>query len=343
MRFNFRILFFPFSVIYAMITDIRNFLYDKNILSTTNFEVPIINVGNLSLGGSGKTPQIEYLIRLLKNDYKIAVISRGYKRKTKGFIVADNTATPKSIGDEPYQIYKKFKDITIAVGENRAIAIRKVLDNFSPDVILLDDAFQHRRVKAGLNLLLTPYSRPFYHDFVFPSGHLRESRKNAKRADIVIVTKSPKTLESAKKTTVISRIHEYVKCPVFFSNIEYSKVISGQQNSINIEDLTSFNILLITGIANPEPLYSFLSEKNINFESLKFADHHHFSNADIKSIKQKFAGIKAEKKLILTTEKDYVRLAPHFNNDLYYLPIQTQIAENVLFNKKILDYVRGNQ
>ncbi len=342
-RFYLRLLLSPLAIIYGSITSVRNFLYDLNILKSTSFDIPVINVGNLSVGGTGKTPQIEYLIRLLQQEYKIAVISRGYKRKTKGFIVAYHNATPENIGDEPYQIYRKFKHVIVAVGENRVNAIRKVLDKFSPGVILLDDAFQHRRVNAGLNLLLTPYATPFYKDFILPAGHLREARDNAQRADIVLVTKSPNQLTDEQKTAIKKAIKKYTKAPVFFSSIAYDDQIYSQDTVLELKDLTGYQILLITGIANPQPLYSFLSEKNLNFDSLKFGDHHHFSEADIQKIKQKFKGLKASKRIILTTEKDYVRLSPHLTADLFYLSIQTKIEKNELFNKKILNYVRDNQ
>ena len=339
MRFNFRIILFPFAVVYAMITEIRNFLYDKHILTATSFDVPIINVGNLSVGGTGKTPQIEYLIRLLQKDYKIAVISRGYKRKTKGFIIADETATPEKIGDEPYQIYQKFKEVNVAVDADRVNAIRKVLAKIKPDVILLDDAYQHRRVKAGLNLLLTPFKQPFFKDYILPVGNLRECRHRANRADIVLVTKSTKALSQEQKHAYKQQIKPYTQAPVYFANIAYGTQIVGAQKAISLADLSEYKVLLVTGIANPEPLYSFLSEKNINFESLKFGDHHHFSPRDVNRIKSVFERIKETKKVILTTEKDYVRLQNHFNTDLFYLPIQTNVIENEMFNKKILAYV----
>ncbi len=336
-----RILLWPFSLLYAGITLVRNKLYDWQILDSVNFEIPVINVGNLRIGGTGKTPQVEYLVNLLKQHYKVAVISRGYKRKTKGYILAGPGATPQTIGDEPYQIYKKFgEDIIVAVGEDRAEAIRKVLDNFSPQVILLDDAFQHRHVKSGLNLLLTPFDYPFYDDLVLPAGNLREPKKGANRADIVLVTKAPKSIAKADENKIKQNINLYSNAPVYFSSIVYAPEIYRKNEAISLTDLQEFEVLLITGIANPGPLYSFLSEKNINFESLKFGDHHHFSQADIAAINTRFKRLKGPKKLILTTEKDYVRLSPLINEKLYYLPIQTKIWNEKQFNLKILDYVR---
>ncbi|HFX18078.1 MAG TPA: tetraacyldisaccharide 4'-kinase [Flavobacteriales bacterium] len=336
-----RVLLYPFALLYTLITDIRNLMYDKGYLSSQSFDIPIINVGNLSVGGTGKTPQIEYLIRLLKDDYKLAVISRGYKRHSKGFVLADQSATHESIGDEPFQIHQKFNDITLAVDENRVRAIRKVLDHFSPDVILLDDAYQHRAVKAGLNVLLTPFYKPFFNDFVLPSGNLRERRQNAKRADLVIVSKSPENIESSQKKALSDQITKYTNAPVFFSSIAYSPFVLNEKEQKALTDLKDYDILLVTGIANPKPLLAHLSKKNLNFESLKFGDHHHFSVADIKGIRHKFDSFKALKKIILTTEKDYVRLKPHIQKGLFYLPIQTKIKDRELFNQKILDYVRN--
>ncbi len=338
---KFRIILWPFSLIYATITELRNRLYDWQIFTGTKFDLPVINVGNLSVGGTGKTPQIEFLVRLLMPEFKVAVISRGYKRKTKGFQIAGKQSTPEQIGDEPYQIYQKFDGkIIVAVGENREEAIRKVLTNFSPQVILLDDAFQHRRIKAGLNILLTPFYRPFFKDFVLPAGNLRECRKNVKRADIVMVTKSPKPFNTNKEDAIKEKITRYKNLPVFFSTIQYDSKIFNQKEHMLLEELKNYEVLLITGIANPEPLYTFLSEKNINFESLKFGDHHHFSEVDIKRINGHFNQMKSPKKLILTTEKDYVRLQPLLKLPLYYLPIQTEIKNEQKFNHKILDYVR---
>ncbi len=340
---RFRLIFFPFILLYALITEVRNVLYDKGILTSTTFNIPVISVGNLNLGGSGKTPQIEYLIRLLQPDYKVAVISRGYKRLTKGFMVADVEVTPATIGDEPYQIYRKFDNVIVAVGEDRVAAVKKVIAIYNPDVILLDDAFQHRRINAGFQILLTPFDRPFYKDWLLPAGNLRELPKNARRADLVVVTKLPEKANPEKQQKVKKKIKKYAgNKAVFFSKIAYADYITNDIAKISLPDLKAYKILLITGIANPQPLYAFLSEKNINFESLKFGDHHRFSTTDIQRINKQYEDIKASKKLILTTEKDFVRLSSLLNDDvLFYLPIQTEIIDNEKFNNKIIDYVRN--
>ncbi len=341
---NFRLVLFPFSVLYALITEVRNYLYDKGVLKQYEFDVPVISVGNLNVGGSGKTPQIEYLIRLLQDDYKVVVISRGYKRLTKGFVEADNNVTPAEIGDEPYQIYRKFKDVIVAVGEDRVTAVQKVLEKHHPDVILLDDAFQHRRIKPGFQILLTSFKQPFYKDLLLPAGNLRELPKNAKRADVIVVTKSPENLESEVEKNIRQKIKKYSGNAVFFSRISYENHVTNGKKMLLISSLHEYEILLVTGIANPLPLFGFLSEKNIKFVNLEFGDHHRFSLADIQQIKTKFDRLKSSKKLILTTEKDFVRLSSLLSGeDLYYLPIQTQMVDSEMFNKKILEYVRSKK
>ncbi len=341
---NLRLILLPFSVLFALITEVRNFLYDRGILKQYEFDVPVISVGNLNVGGSGKTPQIEYLIRLLQPGYKVAVISRGYKRLTKGYIEANENSSPETIGDEPYQIYRKFKDIIVAVGENRVEAVRKVVKKHRPGVILLDDAFQHRRIKPGWQILLTPYKHLFYNDWMLPAGNLRELPKNVNRADMIIVTKLPENLDAKKQNKIRSKIAKFTGKEVYFSKINYAPYLTNEIKQLNINDLADYKILLITGIADTSQLYAFLSKKNINFEGLKFGDHHRFSPADIRRIKKKFAGIKSSKKLILTTEKDYVRLSFRLSGGmLYYLPIQTEIIEKKEFNQKVLAYVRSKK
>ncbi len=335
-----RYILIPFSLVYALITEIRNALYDRGWFVSQKFDLPVINVGNLSMGGTGKTPQIEYLIRLLETRYKVAFVSRGYKRKTKGFVVADTQASVARIGDEAFQIHQKFPKVYVAVGEKRLPAIRKVLVNSKTDVILLDDAFQHRAVSAGMNILITAYNKLFVDDFVLPAGDLRECRKHVKRADIVLVSKCPASIDEKEKAIIKQKIGKYFDKDIFFSTIAYDDFIWNKQSQININNLSQFEILLVTGIANPIPLYAFLSEKNCNFESLKFGDHHNFSSADISLITRRFERLEGKKKILLTTEKDYVRLQNLVDLPLYYLSIQTKVLERELFNKKILDYVR---
>ncbi|MDD7914587.1 tetraacyldisaccharide 4'-kinase [Polaribacter ponticola] len=327
-----RFLLFPFAVLYDLITSIRNFFFSVGIFKETTFKIPIIVVGNLSVGGTGKTPQIEYLVRLLKDQFKTSVLSRGYKRKTKGFVLVDNIHTADDVGDEPLQYFKKFNNINVAVNENRVEGIDKLIQNNSPEVILLDDAFQHRKVKGSFYILLTKYNDIFTDDFLLPTGNLRESRAGANRADVIIVTKCPCNLKDSDKKIIERKLKKYNK-KIFFSTISYASKISGSKQ-ILIEEVVDFEVLLITGIANPQPLTDFLKSKRIKFKHLKFSDHHNFSQKEINEIDDKFKIMKSDKKLILTTEKDYTRLE-NFIKDLSYIQIET----NFLSDKNEFDNI----
>jgi len=295
--------------------------------------MPIIAVGNLSVGGTGKTPQIEYLIRLLAGQYKIATLSRGYKRQSKGFILADKTSSALILGDEPYQFYQKFPNIQVAVDANRKEGIEQLLSQKNiPEVILLDDAFQHRKVKAGFYVLLTSYGDLFCDDFILPTGNLRESRTGAVRADVIVVTKCPTMISPSEQEAIRKKIGS--NKPLFFSSIAYDEFVVSGNHSIRVSEIMTTEKVLIAGIAKPKPFFDFLkNEKDI---LLQYADHHHFSDSDIADIKKQ-----AGHKMIVTTEKDYMRLAAHFLvNQLFYLPIKTTILEdNANFDKMILNYV----
>jgi len=333
-----RFLLFPFTLIYDLITRIRNLFFELGFLKQTSFNIPIIVVGNLSFGGTGKTPQIEYLIRLLKGGFKTAVLSRGYKRKTKGFVLLNDTHSVEDVGDEPLQYFKKFKDIDVAVDVNRVNGILKLITESSPNLVLLDDAFQHRKVKGSFYILLTKYDDLFTDDFLLPTGNLRESRAGAKRADIILVTKCPIDLSETSKNKIRDKFKKY-KTNVFFTTISYDLKTSGY-NSIFVDDLKDFEVLLITGIANPKPLVSFLNEKNVIFKHLKFSDHHNFTDKEIEKIKKDFDGLNSSKKLILTTEKDYVRLESSIEN-ISFLGIQTSfMEEQKLFNSIIKSHLK---
>jgi len=320
-----RFLLFPFSILYDLITTIRNILFDVNFLKSTSFKTPIIVVGNLSVGGTGKTPQIEYLIRLLKDTCNVSVLSRGYRRKTKGFLLVNKTHTAKDVGDEPLQYFKKFTNINVAVDEKRVEGIANLMVQKSPEVVLLDDAYQHRKVKGSFYILLTKYDDLFTDDFILPTGNLRESRRGAKRTNIILVTKCPANIDNKEKEFIKSKLQKFNKT-VFFTTIVYADKIAGSQN-ISIKELKEFEVLLITGIANPTPLLEFLSTQNIKFTHLKYVDHHQFSSKEIEDIQQKFNTIHADNKLILTTEKDYTRL---FNKlkELSFLEIETVFIED---------------
>lgn len=324
---------FPFVPIYYLATAIRNKLYDLNIKKSVSYGFPVICVGNLSVGGTGKTPMVEYLIVLVKDNYKVATLSRGYKRKTKGFQLANEKATAEILGDEPFQFYEKFKnEIIVAVDADRNNGIKKLQSlNENPDIILLDDAFQHRKVKAGFNILLTTYHNPYFKDVVLPTGNLREPKNGAKRADVIVVTKCPESISNTEKQGFVKKLKPERHQHVFFSSIQYASEIVSLNDKIKLSDLGYFT--LVTGIANPQPLVDFLTKNQLDFEHLNFKDHYHFSDLDIKNLETK--------ERILTTEKDFVRLKRHVSlkDKLYYLPINLKIDDNQKFNKLVKDFV----
>jgi tetraacyldisaccharide 4'-kinase len=330
-----RKLLFPFSIMYGLITRIRNFLFDKGYLKSTSFTIPIIAVGNLSVGGTGKTPQIEYLIRLLYKNYKIATLSRGYKRKSKGYFLANENATASILGDEPFQFHQKFPEIVVAVDENRTNGIQQLLSlENKPEVILLDDAFQHRKVKAGFYILLTAYNDLYANDFILPAGNLRESRKGAKRADIIIVTKCPENLSTNEQNSIKNKLKLAIHQQLYFTFIVYDDFIYSKNNKISLNEIKTSSKLIIAGIAKPEPFFDYL--KSNDDECVAFPDHHDFTENDLVEITKKAKG-----KIIITTEKDYVRLQEKLKVDtLFYLPIKSSFIDNKEdFNKKIIDYV----
>ena len=324
---------FPFVPVYYMVTATRNKLYDWGIKKSVSYDFPVICVGNLSVGGTGKTPMVEYLITLFKDNHKIATLSRGYKRKTKGFLLADNTATAETLGDEPFQFYEKFKnDILVAVDAERNHGIGKLrsLKN-RPDIILLDDAFQHRNVKAGFNILLTTYGNPYFNDIVLPTGNLREPKSGAKRADVIVVTKCPENISESEKKVFIEKLKLEKHQHVFFSTIKYADEVVSLNSKLKIRTLPDFN--LVTGVANPHPLVGFLKENGLSFNHLSFNDHHHFSDDDIRLLETK--------ELIVTTEKDFVRLKQYrsLQDKLFYLPINVDLDGHEIFNALIKDFV----
>ena len=331
-----RILLFPIAILYGGITSMRNFLFDKGIFKSYTFDLPIIAVGNLSVGGTGKTPQIEYLIRLLSNKYNVATLSRGYKRKSEGFILADENSNATILGDEPFQFYKKFKNIQVAVDANRRNGIENLLKKLDkPQIILLDDAFQHRKVKAGFYVLLTTFSELYCNDYMLPTGNLRESRSGANRANLIIVTKCPKTISENEQSKIRKKLKLKNYQHLFFSYIEYDDKIYSDNETKLVSEIKVQPKLLLAGIAKPKPFFDFL--KNDSDAIMTFPDHHDFSENDIENIK-----LKAKDNLIITTEKDYVRLLGKFQeNQLFYLPIKSSFVSNGAdFDKNILDYIQ---
>jgi len=330
-----RKILFPFAVLYGFITSIRNFLFDMGFLKSYSFDVPIIAVGNLSVGGTGKTPQIECLIRLLSNQYRVATLSRGYKRQSEGFVLANENSNALELGDEPFQFYQKFRNIQVAVDANRKNGIEQLLSSpIKPEIILLDDAFQHRKVKAGLYIMLTSYGDLYCDDFMLPTGNLRESRSGVKRADIVIVTKCPPNLPLEAQNAIKKRLNLSPNQSLFFTFIEYDEVVYSNEKIIKVDEVKTMSKLLLAGIAKPESFFIHL--KQGNDECLTFPDHHHFSESELQEIKEK-----ANNKIIVTTEKDYVRLKGSILSDqLYYLPIKSSFLSDANdFNKNILEYV----
>ena len=330
-----RKILFPFAILYGFITSFRNFLFDKAILKSHSFDLPIIAVGNLSVGGTGKTPQIEYLIRLLSPSYKIATLSRGYKRKSEGFILADSTSNAEILGDEPFQFYQKFPNILVAVDGNRKNGIEQLLQMSKPDIILLDDAFQHRKVKAGFYILLTAYNDLYADDFILPTGNLRESRSGAERANIIVVTKCPANLSEKEQNSIERKLKLELSQKLFFTSIAYDEFIFSEEKQVLISEIKNSDKVLLAGIAKPEPFFDYLkSESDI---VLTYPDHHHFSEKDISEIKSKANG-----KIIITTEKDYVRLKGNLSKEqLFYLPIKSSFLDNrVYFDEMILNYIK---
>ena len=330
-----RILLLPFSILYGIIVSIRNLLYDWRILTSTSFDIPIITVGNLSVGGTGKTPQIEYLVRLLQDDSQVAVLSRGYKRKSEGFVLANENTTVEALGDEPFQYHQKFPKINVAVNGDRVEGVKQLM-TLKPktNLILLDDAYQHRKIKAGYQILLTSYSDLFYKDFMMPTGNLRELWWGKNRADVIVVTKCPSDLSKEDQEKITAKIHPLPSQKVFYSSIAYSPILKGYKE-IKLKELQNQKIVLVTGIAKPEPLVAHLKSKGLKFEYLKFPDHHNFTADEIKMIQQK-----EKKAVILTTEKDYVRLEKDIKK-LLYIPIETVFLNNkTTFDKEILAFVK---
>lgn len=318
-----RFLLLPFAILYGLGVRLRHFLYDRGWLSSKRYPFPIICVGNLAVGGTGKTPMVEYLVRLLGQE-QVAILSRGYRRKTRGFVLADDSATAMTLGDEPYQYHRKFPRATVAVCESRQEGIERLLENPHFKYIILDDAFQHRKVQAETNLLLTSYDKLYTQDFLLPVGSLRDIRSRARKAQIIIVTKCPE-LTQAEQEKIIQQLKPLPSQKVYFTTIAYSDRVYSHEDSQALKDFIATPFTLVTGIANPTPLVDFLEKQGASFEHLAYSDHHHFSNRELELLRQKGC--------ILTTEKDYVRLEGALPT-LYYLPIETQFLndQRLIFN-----------
>ena len=336
---------YPFSLGYHLGTSIRNRMYDWGIFSSTKFRTPIIGVGNLSVGGSGKSPMVMYLADYLSKFYRTGVLSRGYGRITKGYNIVNYDSNYKLVGDEPMQLFERFRNrFVIGVCEDRVYGAKKIIEDMDLDVLLLDDSFQHRAIKPGMNLLLTDYNDPYFKDFILPAGDLRESRHGMSRANIIMVTKCPDDLTEEKKQYYISRIRPQHYQKVFFSSIGYDENVYSRDKFLPDNNLSYYDILLITGIANPKPLINHLAKFSQRVKHLKFKDHHNFTDQDIKNIVAEYKKL-GEYKIILTTEKDYVRLKTfdYLRDLVYYWPINVNIDKREDFNNTVLSYVEKNR
>lgn len=347
-----KILLFPFSLLYGLGVSGRDLFYRTGMLKSVKFNLPILSVGNLSVGGAGKTPHIEYLIRLLKDYVNVATLSRGYGRKTQGYLQVQPDATAEQVGDEPLQFKRKFPELTVTVAESRAFGIPQLLSE-APEtqVILLDDAFQHRAVTPGLNILLTEFSHPFTKDWLLPAGRLREWRSAYQRADVIVVTKCPTILEQKERERFVQQIKPFPHQRVFFSYYNYGKPYFIFNPNLVATLESDWQVLLICAIARTDYLVSYLQEKVESLILLEFADHHYFKEADLLELKRSFERLDGTKKIILTTEKDAMRLELHHaflkehKLPVFALPVEVQFhfEEGKVFDTTIKDFLLNFQ
>lgn len=349
-----KILLFPLALIYGIITSFRNALFDWKILKSKTVDVHTICVGNLAVGGTGKTPHVEHLIRLLQNDYKIATLSRGYKRKSRGFILADENSTAEDIGDEPLQYKTKNPDLMVSVDANRVNGVKQLLNlEYAPQVVILDDAFQHRSLKCEMNIVVSEYNNIYLHDMMLPAGNLRESRRGMSRADIIIISKTPEKTTAVEIRNLIKDIKPLAHQKIFFTWLKYGELAEFQapQKTINtLNELFRYRIVVVTGIGNPEPMITYLKEYAADIKHLQYPDHHQFTIENLTEIREKLDEFQGGNKIIVTTEKDAMRLKGGDLQDiannlpLYVLPIEVDFKDKTQeFNETILNYVRTNK
>ncbi|WP_299257550.1 tetraacyldisaccharide 4'-kinase [uncultured Aquimarina sp.] len=330
-----RKILFPIVPVYYFVTWLRNKLYDLGVKKSVSYDFPVIAVGNLSVGGTGKSPMVEYLIRLLKDKVVLATLSRGYRRETKGFHEVKVDATAKEVGDEPLQFKTKFTNVTVAVDEDRRNGIRSLkMQNSNLEVILLDDAYQHRKVNAGFYILLTPYYDLYCNDIMLPTGNLREPRIGADRADIIVVTKCPNNLGDESIKEIENKLRVKPSQILLFSTIDYGDSIISASDKRSLDMLKKTSFTLVTGIANPKPLIDYYHSLGLKFNHINYPDHHNFTDVELDELKKCT--------FIITTEKDYVRLAPNFSEDvLWYQPIEMKFIKNRdVFDNSILSYIK---
>jgi tetraacyldisaccharide 4''-kinase len=352
------ILLYPFSLLYGLFTGVRNFLYSAEIVKSHEFSIPVICVGNLSAGGTGKTPHTEYLIELLQKSFKVAVLSRGYKRKSSGFLIADSNSTVSDIGDEPLQVLRKYPDVIIAVDRNRVHGVEEILKTHpETSVIILDDGYQHRRITPGISILLSDFNNLMINDHLLPYGNLREARHNMSRADIILLTKSPENISPIQRRIIAGDINKKPYQNLYFTSLSYKEPRPVFENKKKNEDpfssgkVSDRGFLLVTGIANPAPLAGYLGKRANEIIHLSFSDHHNFTMNDIEKINNTYNTLKAPLKYIITTEKDCVRLKEFTNiaepirSAIYYIPIGIWFLnyDKDDFDNLIVDYVRKNK
>ena len=345
-----KVLLLPLSIIYGIVTGTRNFLFHIGILKSQSFNVPVICVGNITVGGTGKTPHTELLINELRKKFRVACLSRGYKRKTSGFILADEHSTARQIGDEPMQIKSKFPDILIACDSNRVRGIQKLLAlQLPPEVIILDDAFQHRYVQADKNIVLVDYNRPVHEDCLLPAGRLRENISALKRADYIIVTKCPKNIQPIDQRILSKHLKIKPYQQLFFTTLTYGKIQALSTKAEHITLHAGSSIVCVTGIAQPGPYIKYLETYTSDITEIRYPDHHNFTKKDIEHINTIFQSIKNKEKYIFTTEKDAVRLKAcelpkELKRRIYYIPIVPEfVNQKNVFLTEISEYVRKNQ
>lgn len=343
-----RIVLFPIAVLYGVVMAVRNMLFSRGVLKSDSFPIPVISIGNITVGGTGKTPHTEYFINLLKERYFIAVLSRGYGRKTKGFVEVKVDSLPEECGDEPCQMKQKFPQQCVVVNENRREGIAQILECFNPDVVLLDDAYQHRWVKPGFSILLVDYNRPIFNDFILPTGELREFSVGSQRADVVIVSKCPANISEDEKQMFYKRLHIKKYQSLFFSSFFYGNLKSAF-SKIKAKDLKGMEVLLLTGIANPQPLKTYLEQQGANVTSFAFPDHYQFTTKDMDNVLERFDALDPHRRCVVTTEKDSVRLKigmkvpALIQENLFYIPIHVEILEDeIKLHQLIENYVTKN-
>lgn len=342
---SWRIFLLPLSGLYWIGTSFRNLVYNVGLLKSTKFKIPVICVGNLSVGGTGKSPHVILVADIIKEEQETAMLSRGYGRKTTGLRIGNYGSKVYDIGDEPLQFFTRFKNkIVVAVSENRVLGINYLIKMFKTEAVIMDDGFQHRRVKPGFSIVLTTFNEPYTRDYLLPAGNLREPRSGAKRADVIIITKCPDAFTIKQRDSILAKINPKPNQKVYFSKVVYSNAAIGYRFTLESDEWKEYDVLLVTGIAKSKPFVEYARSRFKSVEHLEYPDHHNFSTTDIQEIDEKFESMKALNKLILTTEKDYMRLKDELAliENLFFLPIEVELNDLQDFKQTLLNYVRKN-